>query len=108
LERAWTRTVNGEIKSDEEDEESVSEEEDALVGENEKADNGGSDSDDEDLGDEMADLIKSAAVWLCEQDANIDSYRNRSCRGRSLPSKRPLPFARAHVALPEKRRKVAA
>lgn len=107
LERAWTRTITGEMKSEEEDEDSLSEEEDALVGENEKPENGGSDSDDEDLGEDMADLINAAAIWLSEQEANSDSIRNKSCRGRSLPSKRPLPFARGQVALSEKRRKVA-
>jgi hypothetical protein len=105
LERAWTRSING---SDDEEEDSSSEEEDIPIGDDDKVENGGSDSDEVDLGDDMADLVKAAAVWLSEQEANNDSFRIKNARGRSLPSKRPLPFARGRATLTDKRRKVTA
>ena len=91
--------------SDDEEEDSSSEEEDIPIGDDDKAENGGSDSEEVDIGDEMADLVKAAAVWLSEQEASNDSFRIKNSRGRSLPAKRPLPFARGRATLPDKRRK---
>jgi hypothetical protein len=105
LERAWTRSING---SDDEEVDSSSEEEDIPIGDDDKVEHGGSDSEEVDLGDDMTDLVKAAAVWLSEQEANNESFRIRNSRGRSLPSKRPLPFARGRATLTDKRRKVAA
>ena len=61
-----------------------------------RSSNGGdlSGSDDEEVSDRMADLIKAAAIWLCEQEASTDSSsRTRPNKARALPtSKRALPF----------------
>ena len=72
------------------------------------------DSEDEDLGD-MTDMIKAAAMWLCEQESSTDpSSRTRTAgsRGRVLPSKRTAPFTPRGrgrgSALPAKRRRVIA
>ena len=59
--------------------------------------NGGDDSEEEEVGEEMTKLIKAAAVWLSEQDgtSDISSLRSRAApRGRALPSgRRSLPFS---------------
>lgn len=109
LERAWTKADNGEPKNDEDDS-SSDDDPIAAAADDDKADNGGSnsDSDEEDLGEDMADLVKAAAVWLSEQEATNDSFRSKNSRGRSLPAKRPLPFARGRATLADKRRKVTA
>lgn len=51
-------------------------------------------SDDEDLGDQMAELIKAAAIWLSEQEASTDAAsRTRTNKSRAVPGKRPPPFS---------------
>lgn len=110
LERAWSKTEDGEPKDDDNGSTSVDDDNTAV---DEKADNNGSnsDSDDEDLGEDMADLIKAAAVWLSEQEASTDTAKGRGARGRTLPGKRALPFALSSRgrsgSLDQKRRKVS-
>jgi hypothetical protein len=106
LERAWSKTEDGEA---DDDNGSTSGDNHAAL-EDVKADTNGSnsDSEEEDLGDDMADLIKAAAVWLSEQEATTETPKGRGGRGRGLPGKRPLPFAgrRGLPSSADKRRKV--
>ena len=90
VERAWS-SASGEGQEDEEVA-SVSSDEGGQEEPKEESGGYGSDGEGEQLGDNMKALIKAAAIWLTEQDQVSDpSSRNKTSRGRTLPSKRPAP-----------------
>mmetsp|Transcript_6015 Transcript_6015/g.8513 ORF Transcript_6015/g.8513 Transcript_6015/m.8513 type:complete len:1159 (+) Transcript_6015:162-3638(+) len=104
VERAWSTVNDGEGKDD--DSISSSSDNDELES---KGGSGGTDSDDEELGEDMTDLIKAAAHWLSEQEESTDSVTRSRARGRGLPGKRLLPFSprgRGRGSLTSKRRRV--
>ena len=76
---------------------------------------GDSDSEKEELGENMNALIKAAAIWLTEQDAATDQARStsRSAKAtKALPTSKngngnsPGPTRRGDTSLPTKRRRV--
>jgi hypothetical protein len=91
VERSWSKTEDAEENEDVGSDLSV--DENIILGDEKTENASNSDSDEEDLGEDMADLIKAAAVWLSEQEGNVDSSRSRGVRGRSIPAKRPLPLS---------------
>jgi hypothetical protein len=118
LERKWSSIDGGEgdgdsgnsdgdIPMDEEQVDDVAKQDDG---------DGESDSEKEEMGDQMNALIKAAAIWLTEQDAATDTARStaRTAKGRNLPAKRVAPNisptqparnTRGEAALPTKRRR---
>ena len=79
----------------------------------ENGDEGDSDSEKEELGDQMNALIKAAAIWLTEQDVATDQARKATKTARALPAKRNSNGVGSHSSgrrgdssLPSKRRRV--
>jgi hypothetical protein len=90
VERVWS-TADGNVRDDDSaSSESIPQEvedDDDAMGHSGSA----SDSEEEEVATEMHDMIQSAAVWLCEQEASDPKSRSRT--RRMLPSKRTLPFS---------------
>jgi len=101
LERAWSQD-NGENGNEDNAPDGDDNESTSLEGtrkcEERKKDKGdamdtSSDVDSEALSKEMSDVIKAAAIWLCERDADTDvapqasKVRTRGGRGRGLPGR---------------------
>lgn len=93
MERAWSG--DGDDAEEEDETASVSSEEEPHEESKDHSKDGGVDSEEEKIGDNMTALIKAAAIWLTEQDQATDSTRSSSktTRGRALPSKRSAPLA---------------
>lgn len=78
VERAWEEEAGEEDKDDGEE------------GSGSEGGGGGSETEDEELGEGMENLIAAAAIWLTEQETTDGGSRGRTARGRGLPNtKRP-------------------
>ena len=90
VERAWSN-ADGDLREDGSVSSGGMIDFDTKIG----AQGSASDSEDEEVTADMQDMIKAAALWLCEQEATNDpSSRGRATsRARLLPSKRTLPFS---------------
>ena len=85
--------------------------EDAGVGESGKAaaaagGGGESETEDEELGEGMENLIKAAAMWLTEQDGGDGGAGGRKARGKGLPNAKRSPKSNGDGGSSPKKRRV--
>jgi len=117
VERTWTAIDDEGDGQNEENSSGDEYDDEGIPGEVDESkaddDEGGSDSEKEELGENMNALIKAAAIWLTEQDQTNDGSKpsSRATKGRSLPAKRsgngsPSRGSRGSTTLPTKRRRV--
>lgn len=102
VERAWTTVDDGDTKG-EDSASSSSADHHGELGSNNGS--GVSDSEEEELGEDMSELVKAAAVWLLEQDESSEAMSRTRARGRGALPLSPS-RGRGRGGLTAKRRRV--